>query len=165
MIDKWLFLVILTFLPFVELRLSIPVGILNGTVPLFFGLSVSGLALNPLVVYFTATITNILLGFGIYELLVVLDKHLRRSPINYRYTQFLDTARRSLSPYVKKYGIYGVALFIALPIPGSGVYIGSVGSHVLGLSRKDFRYACVLGVIIAASLVTLLTLTSQSIFG
>lgn len=165
-IVKWLFLVVLTVVPFVELRLSIPVGILSGSVPLFLDYSASGLGLNPLFVFIVACITNSLLGFAIYDGLTILGKRItrrRRKESNYR--RFLNHAREQLSPYLKKFGIFGVALFIALPIPGSGVYIGSIGSQVLGVSRSDFRKACVLGVVMAASIVTIITLTGQSIWG
>lgn len=165
MILQWLFLIFFSVLPLIELRLSIPVGILSGSVPLFFGMTAHGLALNPIAVFVVASLTNILLGFAIFNLLSYFDKHLRKSDINYAYTTFLDHAREKLSPFVKKFGILGVVIFIMLPIPGSGVYVGSVGAYVLGVSKSAFRKACVLGVLLASSLITILTLTGEHIFG
>jgi uncharacterized membrane protein len=164
-IFKVLLLILLTFMPFIELRLSIPIGILSGTVPLFFCLSVTGMGFHPFLVFVLATLTNILLGFGIFDLLTRLDKRLHKSKANNSYVRLLDRSRAKLEPYVKRYGLFGIALFIALPIPGSGVYIGSIGSFVLGLSQSAFRKACIIGVLFAALIVTLLTITGQHIFG
>ena len=61
-------------------------------------------------------------------------------------------------------GALGVALFIAVPLPVSGVYTGSLGSFVLGLSRKQYYRAVILGVLIAAILVTAITLGGISLF-
>ena len=57
-----------------------------------------------------------------------------------------------------------MALFIAIPLPVSGVYTGSLGAFVLGLNRKQFYRSCILGVLIAGTLVTLITLGGIAIF-
>ena len=65
---------------------------------------------------------------------------------------------KTYDEYVEKYGEIGVAIFIGIPLPGSGVYTGSMGSYLLGVSKKDFIIACILGVLIAGTAVTLITL-------
>ena len=60
----------------------------------------------------------------------------------------------------EKYGIIGLALFIGVPLPGSGVYSGALGAYLLGFNFKDYFKAAVLGVLIAATIVTIV-----SIFG
>jgi uncharacterized membrane protein len=165
MLKDWLILVFITFLPFVELRLSIPVGILTGTIYLPFGLTLSGLGLNPLLVFITALITNIILGFLVFNLVHIFDKRLRNSRIKKPYSSFMDRSHRKIGRYTEKYGTLGVAIFIGLPIPGSGVYMGSLGAFMLGLKKKQFYLATILGVTIAASIVTILTVTGKGIFG
>lgn len=165
MLKDWLILIFITFLPLVELRLSIPVGILSGTISLPWGMTLSGLGLNPWLVFGTAAITNILLGFMVFNLIHFFDKGLRNSRIKNTYSKFMDRSHRKLSPYVNKYGLFGVAIFIGLPIPGSGVYMGSLGAFMIGLKKKQFYKATILGVIMAATIVTLLTITGKSIFG
>jgi len=165
MIKDWLILVLITFLPLVELRLSIPVGILSGTLHLPWGITLSGLGLNPLLVFVTATITNILLGFFVFNMVYWLDKSVRKSKLDGTYSRFMDRAHRKIKPYVDKYGTLGVAVFVGMPIPGSGVYMGSLGAFMLGMKRKQFHKAMIIGVIIAATIVTLLTITGKTIFG
>jgi len=52
----------------------------------------------------------------------------------------------------------GVAIFIGIPLPGSGVYTGALGSYLLGVQKKKFMVANAIGVLIAAVAVTGLSL-------
>ena len=54
-----------------------------------------------------------------------------------------------------------MALFIGIPLPGSGVYTGAFGSYLLGLDRRKFAIANVVGVLIAGAAVTGLCLLIQ----
>ncbi len=77
----------------------------------------------------------------------------------------MDRSHRKLSPYMQRFGVFGVTLFISLPIPGSGVYMGSLGAFMLGLNKKQFYKANIYGVLIAATIVTLLTVMGKTLFG
>ena len=165
MIIPILIIILLTFMPLVELRLSIPVGILEGSMHLPFGITLSGFGMNPLVVFTIAVLANILLGFALFHVWEIIDHKLRNSFLRKPYTKFMNKSHRKLKKFVDKYGVLGVALFIGIPIPGSGVYAGSLGSFVLGLDRKHFYKATIIGVLIAGLLVTAITMTGMSLFG
>lgn len=62
---------------------------------------------------------------------------------------------------VEKYGELGVAVFIGIPLPGSGVYTGAFGAYLLGLDKRKFGVANVIGVLIAGVAVTVLCLLIQ----
>ena len=47
-----------------------------------------------------------------------------------------------------------MAVFIGIPLPGSGVYTGALGAYLLGVDRRKFSVANVLGVLIAGAAVT-----------
>jgi uncharacterized membrane protein len=164
MIIPILIIILLTFMPLVELRLSIPVGILQGSIHLPYGITLNGLGMNPIIVFVIAVLSNILLGFALFHIWNSLDKRLRNSFVKKPYTKFMNKSHRKVKKFVDKYGILGVALFIGIPIPGSGVYAGSLGAFVLGLDRKHFYKATIIGVLIAGILVTLLTVTGMAIF-
>jgi uncharacterized membrane protein len=66
----------------------------------------------------------------------------------------LERTRHKIHPYVEKYGELGVAVFIGIPLPGSGVYTGAFGAYLLGLETRKFVVANVIGVLIAAAAVT-----------
>jgi uncharacterized membrane protein len=164
MIIPILIIILLTFMPLVELRLSIPVGILQGSIHLPYGITLNGLGMNPIIVFVIAVLSNILLGFALFHIWNSLDKMLRNSFVKKPYTKFMNKSHRKVKKFVDKYGILGVALFIGIPLPGSGVYAGSLGAFVLGLDRKHFYKATIIGVLIAGILVTLLTVTGMAIF-
>jgi len=69
-----------------------------------------------------------------------------------------------VKPYVDKYGEWGIALFIGIPLPGSGSYSGALAAYVLGLSYKKFIIANLLGVLIAGIAVLIVSLTGSSLF-
>ncbi len=153
MIREIIEIIVITFLPFLELRASIPYGILK-------------LHMSWVDVFMIAVITNILLGILIYFL---LDKfiHLviRIKPIGRLYKKIVVKTQKKIHPYVEKYGEIGVALFIGIPLPGSGVYSGALGSYLLGLGYKKFTIACILGVIIAGVAVTIISLFGAGAWG
>ena len=52
-----------------------------------------------------------------------------------------------------------LALFIGVPLPATGVYSGMLAAYVMGLDFKRSMIAAALGVLIAAVIVTVVTLT------
>ena len=71
-------------------------------------------------------------------------------------------ARTNVEKYVDRWGTLGLALFIGVPLPGSGVYSGALGAYLLGFGFAQYMIAATLGVIIAGSLVTAAVLTGTS---
>ena len=51
-----------------------------------------------------------------------------------------------------------MAIFIGMPLPGTGAYSGAVGAYLLALDRKRFWLANILGVVIACVAVTAICL-------
>ncbi len=56
---------------------------------------------------------------------------------------------------MQRYGALGLLLFVAVPLPGSGAWTGSLIAVVLGLKKRYAWPAISLGVVIAGVLVTL----------
>lgn len=160
-----LILFLLTFIPLLELRLAIPVGILATTVSLPFNASLTGFNMNPWLVLFVCVLANAILGIFLYEFLFFIKANLKIFPkLNKFLDKFLNRAHKRLKPYVEKYGLIGIALFIAIPLPGTGSYTAALGSFILGISKKDFYIANAIGVAIAGILVTLITVGLINIF-
>jgi len=146
MLREIITLIIITFLPIFELRASIPYGILK-------------YQMHWLPVFIIAVLANIAIGMIVYFLLdkcIHLVVHIKW--INRIYQHFVVKTQKKIKPYVDKYGTLGVAIFIGIPLPGSGVYTGALGSYLLGLGYKRFFIADVIGVLIAAIAVTLIVL-------
>ena len=89
-LNKILLLILLTILPLGELRFSIPVGILSGTVVLPMGIDASGLGVSPFLVFALVVPLNILLGFLIFNFLEAFDEQLKKSTGGKRYNRMLE---------------------------------------------------------------------------
>ena len=135
----------ITIVPFLELRASIPYGLFRTS-------------LSPLAVFFVTVISNILFGVVLYWMINnALHLLLRFRKLYALYQKTIAHAQKKVQPYIHKYGILGLAAFIAVPLPGSGVYSAALGASVLGFSSKDFFIATVIGVIIAGIIVMLIS--------
>ncbi len=142
-----LMLILLTLAPFLELRASIPYGIFTTDI-------------HWSIVFLICVVVNILLAPILYFL---IDKFihifLKVKIIDKYYQKYVEKTQKKIRSVVEKYGELGVAIFIGIPLPGSGVYSGALGSYILGLSFKKFMIASVLGVLIAGIIVLVISLT------
>jgi uncharacterized membrane protein len=68
------------------------------------------------------------------------------------YMSVLRRARKE-SEKVKRYGILGLAIFVAVPLPGTGAWTGSLVAYVLGFPRTKAIVAIEFGVVIASLIV------------
>jgi uncharacterized membrane protein len=147
---KLMLLVGLTFVPALELRASIPWGLIDNSLP-------------PAVVVTACILANIALAPIVW---LFLDKgialFLRVDWIDKLYQRVVLRARANVEKYVSRWGTLGLALFIGVPLPGSGVYSGALGAYLLGFGFAQYMIAAALGVLIAGSLVTAAVLTGAS---
>jgi len=136
-----------TVLPISELRGGIPLGV--------------SLGLDPLFTFSIAIIANALMFFPIFfALRLFYDKLLSRIPL---FNKYLDILRKRGKPKVDKYGFWGLIFFVAIPLPITGVYTGTVLAWLLDMDWKKAFPAVGLGVIVAGVVVLLITLGVISI--
>ena len=76
----------------------------------------------------------------------------------------LHRVQKKIHPYVEKYGLWGLAIYISLPFPGSGIYSGSIAGYVIGMEKKRFYLAALVGATLAAAIVTSLVVLGQAFF-
>ena len=132
-----------TVLPISELRGGIPLGILE------FGL-------DPLFTFFIAIIANALIFFPIFfALRFFYDKLLSRIPL---FNKYLDRVRKRGKPKVDKYGFLALTLFVAIPLPITGVYTATILAWLLDMDWRKAFPAVGLGVIVAGIIVLAATL-------
>jgi len=145
-------LIWITFLPFLELRASIPYGIFKTN-------------LHWLLIFIICVITNIILGAILY---LLIDKIIKIATkikiIDNIYQKYIERMQKKINRYVDKYGELAVAVFIGIPLPGSGVYSGAIAAYLIGLKYKKFIIADIIGVLIAGIIVTIVSLTGIGIF-
>ncbi|MEM1622715.1 MAG: small multi-drug export protein [Sulfolobales archaeon] len=68
------------------------------------------------------------------------------------YGKALSLARRK-SKSVEKCGLLGLAAFVAIPLPATGAWTGSLVAYLLGLSKGKSLLAIEVGVLIASLIV------------
>ncbi|MEA3429902.1 MAG: small multi-drug export protein [Nanoarchaeota archaeon] len=151
-IHPYLSLILITTLPITELRASIPYGILALNLPW-------------LKVFAICVLFNILIGALLYLLIgKIIWLFTRIKFIDKLYNKYVEKNQKKIKKYIEKYGELGIAIFIGIPLPGSGVYTGSIIAYVLGLKYKKFIIANIIGVLIAGTIVTIITLSGSGIF-
>ena len=71
-------------------------------------------------------------------------------------SRFIEKARKKgETPLVKKYGLVGLALLMAIPLPTIGVYGGTLLSWLMGMKWKSSLIAVVSGATVSNSIVLL----------
>ena len=63
----------------------------------------------------------------------------------------------SKSEQIEKYGYFGLYLFVAIPLPGTGAWTGSLLAVLFGLNKKKSLFAIFLGVATAGLVMALLS--------
>ena len=128
-----------------------PISELRGGIPL--GIS---LGLDALFTFFIAIIANALIFFPVFfALRLFYDKLLYRIPL---FDKYLNHLRKRGEPVVEKYGFWGLTLFVAIPLPITGAYTGTMLAWLVGMDWKKAFPAVGLGVIVAGVIVLLITL-------
>lgn len=144
--------ILLSALPVTELRAGIPYGILIAKQPIWL-------------VVLLATLTTWLVA----PLLYLLARYSLALFMRWRWfervwTHHAEKAQKKMQRWVERWGSLGVALFIGVPLPGFGVYTGTLGAYLLGMSFRRFLWVSLLGTLIMAALVTVATLTGSKAF-
>jgi len=149
--ETYLKTAILSLLPISELRGGIPYAMINN-IPWYiawpFAAAVNALV-APLCWLFLSTLHRLFYNFSWYR---------------YIFDRFVESARKKLHGGIEKWGALGVALFVAIPLPITGAWTGTLGAWVLGLPKRKTLPAVILGVIIAGAIVTTVMLLGLSAF-
>ncbi|UCG35220.1 MAG: small multi-drug export protein [Candidatus Omnitrophota bacterium] len=139
-----LWIVLISASPFVELRGAIPLGIANGmgAAKVFF-LAIIGntIPIIPLLVFLKWSVNKLEKMKGIGKVLRWWFERVEKK-----------------SKMVQTYGFWGLVLFVSIPLPGSGVWSGSVAATLLEFKFGRAFLAIFLGMLIAAVLVTFASL-------
>ncbi len=71
-----------------------------------------------------------------------------------RAARYFEAKAEKKSDKVTRYRRFGLCLFVAVPFPGTGAWMGALIAALLGMKLKEALTAIVPGVVIAALLVT-----------
>jgi len=142
---KEFFVLLLAAIPVFEVRASIPLGI-----------AVYHLA--PVTTVILSIIGSVLPVFPLLWILNNLTEHLRKNPTFDRFFAWLFARTRAKSALIEDLELVGLTLFIAVPLPGTGVWTGTIAAYLLGLRWLPTFFAGLVGTAIASILVAAATL-------
>lgn len=130
-------------LPIVELRGAIPIAIALGmsTWHAFLTCFIGSLIPVPILLFGIRPVFKWLKQTTVFNKMI--GKLIRR------------TLNRSY--YVERYGFWGLLLFVAIPLPGTGVWSGTLAAVLLDIRFKRAFPAIVLGNLIAGLLILTLS--------
>ena len=134
----------ISMVPIVELRLGLPYGIALG---LEYPLALMAALLGNMVP------VPFIIAY-IERIFAWLRKHF---PKMNAFICRLENRAHLKGETVQKYGPWGLLIFVAIPIPGTGAWTGSLIAAVLGIKADRAVPVILLGICIAAAIMTLIT--------
>ena len=131
----------ISLLPVIELRGSIPIGYYQG-LPWYTNM-------------ITSIIGNILPVPFILLFVVKVFEFMKKRNIMVNVIEKIEKRAMSRSESIVNKEFLGLMLFVAIPFPGTGAWTGALIAALLQFDRKKSFVYIFIGVLIAASLVTL----------
>ena len=71
------------------------------------------------------------------------------------YLYYVERARRKAHPYVERWGFIGLTIFVAIPLPGTGVWTGALAAYLLGIEKRQTVSALILGGLLSMAITVL----------
>lgn len=146
--------ILLSMLPFGELRVAIPIMISNG--------------IDPLLAFLVSTSANIIIIPAIFLFLDFAHGGLKRFKFYRKSFDFaLRRVRKSekkLKTHIEKYGLWALVLFTAIPLPATGAYTAALLVWILGIKKEKAAGFIAAGILIAGILVTLASVGALKLF-
>ncbi|AOY75611.1 COG2426 family protein [Clostridium formicaceticum] len=132
-------------LPIIELRGAIPVGMSLGLSPLHatFISFIGSMIPVPIILFTSRPIFNYLKKTRLFKKMV---------------NKLTDRSLNNNGGRIQKYGAWGLLLIVAIPLPGTGVWSGSLAAALLDMRFKWAFPAILLGNLIAA--IAIMTLSN-----
>lgn len=126
---------LISMVPVLELRGAIPVGVAGGLTPLaaMCIAMVGNMVPIPFLILFTRRVFNWLKTKG--RLRILVEK--------------LEARAAEKSQVVLKYASVGLCILVAIPLPGTGAWTGTLAASFLNMGIKSTALAVSLGVVIA----------------
>ena len=136
--------IILSAAPISEVRGGIPYGLAIAHLPLWkvlaLAMPANVLSVVPVILFFNWA-----------------AERLADAPLLGRVLNHMLKKARSKEEIVNKYGVWAVTLFVAIPLPFTGAWTGATVAAVFGMSFWRAVGCMIVGVIIASTIVTLIT--------
>ncbi len=150
--------VVASLTPGIEPRYALIIGVISG-------LSLAeSLILSLLGVF----ILGVVLTFMVESFIILARSacQLAEKPYNPAciYIRLQRNNARRLKRYLDRWGLLGLALFVALPLPATGMYTGATAALLLGVRGFKLAMALIAGGLASIAIVLLLSLAGMVFF-
>lgn len=140
----------LSMLPVSELRGAIPYGLSQG-LPFWN-------------VFFLSIIGNLIPVIPLYFLLERILRFLQRFSFGRKLSNYILNRTRSKSRVVEVYKTIGLLIFVGIPLPMTGAWTGTIASVIFQIKFRDYLIGVIGGVLMAGTIVSLVTLGIIKLF-
>ena len=148
MVNDILIAMLWSISPFGEAKVGIPYGMYSGA--------------NIYLVFLFCFLANVLVFPLMFFFLDNINKYLLRLRFYKKAAIYVaKKAKVGSGEQIKKYGFWGLIFFVMLPIPGTGVYAGSIASYIFKFERKKAFIANAVGIFISSVIVWVTTLIAM----
>lgn len=144
-----LYVFLISMLPVIELRGAIPVG--------------AGFGLHPLFNALVCIVGNMLPVPGILFLFPRVLAAMKKGKLTKRFAVWLEEHVMKKTDRIAKGAAVGLFLFVAIPLPGTGAWTGSMIAALVGIRKKYAFFSVLAGVVAAACIVTAVSYGAVSI--
>lgn len=152
-IPNWLVVFIISVCPILECRLGMFTAIVLLRMKPFWGFIISFLG-NILPIPFILLLIN-----WIFDVL-------KKVPGINKLVYWLEDKTLKKRDKIDKYGVWGLLIFVAIPLPGTGGWTGALLASLLHLDKKKSFFVISIGVFIAGLIITVLSLfVGNAVFG
>ena len=149
-IPRQLVVFLVSMLPLIELRGGLPVASLLN-VPYWQAILLC-MAGNFLPIPF------------ILLLIVPLFRWMRGTKLFRPLVEKLEAKAMGKKDKIEKYAFWGLVLFVGIPIPGTGGWMGALIAALLGLDWKKSSLAALLGILLAGAIMSLISYVIMPLF-
>ena len=152
-IPDWLVVFLISLCPILECRLGMFTAIVL-------------LQMNPFVGFLISFLGNIIPIPFILLLINWIFEILKKVPGLNKIVYWLEEKTLKKRDKIDKYGIWGLLLFVAIPLPGTGGWTGALLASLLQLDKKKSFGVISIGVFIAGLIISVLSLLiGSAVFG
>jgi uncharacterized membrane protein len=134
--------------PFGEAKVGIPYGMLSGAniYLVFLFCLVANILVFPIMMFFLDYVNTHFLKWRFYK----------KSAI-----WVAKRAKNGSGDKIEKYGFWGLLIFVMIPLPGTGVYAGSIATYLFNIEKKKAFVANALGITLSSIIIWVATYLSM----
>lgn len=148
-LSKEMMVLLVSAMPVMELRVSIPLGVSMG--------------MNPVHTMVLGIVGSMLPVPFLLLLLKPVFERMKKSPYWRRTVDWITNRTLKKTGKVHKYKALGLLLFVAVPVPSTGVWTGSIAASLFNIPFRPAFFAIFVGNCIAAFVIMMLSHVAVSL--